>query len=117
MRPSRRSLLTALGVFAVGGLALFLRAYRLDQIPPGVFRDETSSALDALAILRGAAISPFATGWYETPTGYIYLQAAVIGLLGPKPAQEGFGAAGLLRALRRTRTNEPKGGHQEKTVL
>ena len=82
-RPSRRSLLTALGAFAVGGLALFLRAYRLDQIPPGVFRDETSSALDALAILRGAAISPFATGWYETPTGYIYLQAAVIGLLGP----------------------------------
>ena len=62
-------------------LALFVRLYRLDQ-PPLVFVDETSAATDAIAILEGQTPSPFATGWYETPNGYIYAMAGLFKLVG-----------------------------------
>lgn len=63
-------------------LAFFLRLFRIQQIPPALFIDETNVALDALRLLEGAPLSPFATGWYETPNGYAYFMAAVFGLLG-----------------------------------
>ncbi|MCH9663362.1 MAG: hypothetical protein K0U66_06870, partial [Gammaproteobacteria bacterium] len=40
----------ACGVFAI---ALFLRLYLLNEIPPGLFIDEGANGLDALAVLRG----------------------------------------------------------------
>jgi len=63
-------------------LAIFLRLYRLNSIPAGIYVDETNGALDALNILDGRNDSPFATGWYETPNGYIYYMAALFKLLG-----------------------------------
>ncbi|RME65594.1 MAG: hypothetical protein D6790_01605, partial [Caldilineae bacterium] len=49
---------------------------------PGIFVDETNAATDALYLLEGRAASPFATGWYETPNGYIYYMAGLFKLLG-----------------------------------
>ncbi|HSJ90160.1 MAG TPA: glycosyltransferase family 39 protein, partial [Anaerolineales bacterium] len=63
-------------------LAIFLRTYRFNSIPPGIYVDETNGALDALRILEGDKVSPFGTGWYGTPNGYIYYMAGIIKLLG-----------------------------------
>lgn len=63
-------------------LAVFLRLYRIHDLPPGVFIDETNAAIDALKILDGERISPFATGWFETPTLYAYYMAGLFRLLG-----------------------------------
>ncbi len=58
-------------------LAVFLRVYRLGEIPTGIYVDETNGALDALYILQGRPASPYGVGWYETPNGYIYYMAAL----------------------------------------
>ena len=63
-------------------LAAFLRVYRIHDLPPGVFIDETNAAIDALRILDGERISPFATGWFETPTLYAYYMAGLFRLVG-----------------------------------
>ena len=63
-------------------LAVLLRIYRLRDLPPGVFIDETNAALDALRILDGERVSPFATGWFETPALYAYYMAGLFRLLG-----------------------------------
>ncbi len=62
--------------------AIFLRVYKLNEIPPGIYVDETNAALDALYILEGRQVTPFGTGWYGTPNGYIYYMAGVIKLFG-----------------------------------
>jgi len=66
----------------IAALAVFLRVYRLDSFPPGIYVDETNGGLDALRILEGNGVSPFATGWYETPNGYIYYMAGMFKLFG-----------------------------------
>ena len=63
-------------------LAVFLRTYRLDTIPPGIYVDETNGGIDALHILEGNGVSPFGTGWYETPNGYLYYMGAIFKVLG-----------------------------------
>ena len=66
-----------LAFLAIAVLALVLRTYRLDQIPAGIYVDETNGALDALYIIEGRGDSPFGTGWYETPNGYAFYMAAL----------------------------------------
>ena len=66
----------------IGVLAIFLRTYRLGDIPAGIYVDETNGALGALYILEGRADSPFATGWYETPNGFTYYMALLFKLFG-----------------------------------
>ncbi len=63
-------------------LAFFLRVYNLNDIPPGIYVDETNAALDALYIIEGREVTPFGTGWYGTPNGYIYYMAGIIKLFG-----------------------------------
>ena len=63
-------------------LAIFLRTYRLNSIPPGIYVDETNGALDALHILEGRPDSPFGTGWYGVPNAYLYFMAGIFKLLG-----------------------------------
>ena len=95
-------------LLAILGLALFLRLWRLDVMPPGFYHDEAYNALDALALSRGEAFPQFHEGWelYAhtahgdrpiTPTRYpiffegnygreplhIYLMALSIHLFGP----------------------------------
>ncbi len=82
-QDSRRNRWLEFGAFVlILILAIFLRTYRLDTIPPGIYVDETNGGLDALHILEGNGVSPFATGWYETPNGYLYYMAAIFKLLG-----------------------------------
>jgi len=66
----------------IAALAVFLRVYRIDVIPPGIYVDETNGALDAAYILEGRHDSPFGTGWYGTPNGYIYYMAGLFKLFG-----------------------------------
>lgn len=63
-------------------LAIILRIYNIDKIPPGFFIDEPNAGLDALYIIEGRQVSPFGTGWYGTPNGYIYYMAGIIKLFG-----------------------------------
>jgi hypothetical protein len=64
-------------------LAIFLRTFRFESIPPGIYVDETNAGLDALYLLEGRDVSPFGTGWYGTANGYIYYMAGMIRLFGP----------------------------------
>lgn len=80
---TRRSrYIEAVAFILILALAIFLRTYRLDSIPSGIYVDESNGSLDALRILEGGGVSPFATGWYETPNGYIYYMAAIYQLFG-----------------------------------
>jgi len=63
-------------------LAVFLRVYRIDSIPPGIFGDETEGGMDALSVIENPAISPFAAGWSQIPNGYVYYMAGLVKLLG-----------------------------------
>lgn len=81
-RARRLSWLELAGVLGLVGLAVFLRVYRLNQMPPGIFVDETNAALDALQIMEGRADSPFGTGWFETPTLYAYYLVGLFRALG-----------------------------------
>ncbi len=63
-------------------LAVGVRTYKLGEIPSAIYVDETNASLDALYILEGRQDSPFATGWYETPNGYIYFMAGLYKLFG-----------------------------------
>ena len=62
--------------------AVWFRAYRIQDMPPGVFIDETNTAIDALRMLEGNGASLFATGWYEVPNAYAYVQAQLFRLFG-----------------------------------
>ena len=70
------------GVALLMLLAIFLRIYRLNSMPPGIFVDETNAALDALRIMEGRPDSPFGTGWFETPTLYAFYLVALFKFLG-----------------------------------
>jgi len=70
------------GFLVIAALAVFLRVYNLDEFPPGIYVDETNAALDALYILEGSDVSPWTTGWYETPNGYLYFMAGMLKLFG-----------------------------------
>lgn len=82
MRNRRLLWLELAGVAGLLALAIFLRVYRLQQMPPGIFVDETNAALDAIRILEGRPDSPFATGWFETPTMYAYYLVGLFKVLG-----------------------------------
>ncbi len=81
----------------IAGLALFVRVYRIGEIPAGIYVDETNGGLDALRILEGSNATPFGVGWYGTPTGYEYYMAAVFKLLGATWA--GLKAASIIPAF------------------
>ena len=82
-RPRQLSLRWEIVIFLlILTLGVGLRLYRLDEIPAAIYVDETNASLDALHILEGRAASPFGTGWYETPNGYIYYMAALYKLFG-----------------------------------
>ena len=71
------------GAFAlILALAVFLRLYRIHEIPSGIYVDETNAGLDALYVLEGRQVSPFGMGWYGTPNGYIYYMALIFKLFG-----------------------------------
>jgi len=66
------------------GLALFLRTYALDTMPPGLFNDAAANGLDARAILAGDHSIFFERNSGREPL-FIYLQAALMMLIGQTP--------------------------------
>ncbi|HEY3312316.1 MAG TPA: PA14 domain-containing protein [Anaerolineales bacterium] len=79
---ARNRWLEAAGFVLILALAIFLRTYQFNSLPPGIYVDETNGGLDALYILEGRDVSPFATGWYGTPNGYLYYMAVLFKLFG-----------------------------------
>lgn len=63
-------------------VAVFLRLYRLDSIPPGLTHDEASNGHDAAAVLQGIRPIYFTVGYGHEPL-YPYSVALVMSLLGP----------------------------------
>ncbi len=70
-------------VTALTLVALFLRAYRLEDFPPGFHGDEGLMGLDAQRILREGWIGPYLPSALGIPSGPVYWAAAVIKALGP----------------------------------
>lgn len=79
--PIPRSLEIAVFLF-IALLAAFVRLHRIDQIPPGIYVDETNGALDSLYILEGRGDSPFGVGWYGSPNLFAYYMAGLFRLFG-----------------------------------
>ncbi len=83
--PYRRLLRTEWAV--LGGalaVALLLRFYAIDRIPPGLYHDEAFNGLDALRVLGGSRPVFFTANNGREPL-FIYLVALSVGLLGRSP--------------------------------
>lgn len=63
-------------------LAIFLRLYKIDIIPPGLHGDEAQSGIEAVRILNGAPYTPYSPEVYGQTTFYFYLVAAVFKIFG-----------------------------------
>ena len=68
--------------FLLIALAVWLRVDRIQQMPPGIFVDETNAAIDAIRLMEGRPDSIFGTGWFETPTLYAVYLVGLFKLLG-----------------------------------
>jgi hypothetical protein len=66
--------------------ALIVRAAALDGFPYVFGGDEGSEAMWAVSVLDGRWTDPFATGWYNLPTLWFFLQAASMRLFGESVA-------------------------------
>jgi len=75
------NLLVTLALFVV---ALVLRLWRLDEIPPGLYNDEAAYALDALHVVGGEHSIFFERNNGREPL-FIYLVALVFNFFGPTP--------------------------------
>lgn len=78
--PSREWILLAAILF----VAAFLRFMALDELPPGLYRDEAYNGLDALEVLRGHTPIFFEANNGREPL-FIYLEALSVALLGRSP--------------------------------
>lgn len=58
------------------------RFYRITEIPPCLFDDESNTAYDAVKVIEGRYPSPFTTGWYEVPTLYSYINSISFRIFG-----------------------------------
>ncbi len=67
---------------AIIGLAVLLRIYRLDSLPPGLHSDEAANGLDVFRILEHHAIQPFFNTNGGRESLFFYLQACFVALFG-----------------------------------
>ncbi len=74
-RSARQFPQPELFVLAFTLLALFLRAYRLAELPPALYLDEAWDAYDALRVAQTGALPIFFPGDYGREPLMIYLQA------------------------------------------
>lgn len=77
---SRRCRWIAIGVLTL--IAVFLRFYRLDEIPSGINNDAAWNGSYALRILEGEPYTPFTDEAWGKETLYFYMIAASFKLLG-----------------------------------
>lgn len=66
---------------AILALGIFLRLYRLDSLPPGLYWDEAFNGLDALRVL-GGYFTPFFESNYGREPLFIYLVAVSVAFFG-----------------------------------
>lgn len=62
---SRRHLWLSFTLLSIIMLAAFLRMWRLDSLPPGLYHDEAYYGLDALSLLQGKTFPQFYEGWEQ----------------------------------------------------
>ncbi len=97
-------------IVLLGAVGSFYRVYDLENNPPGLWQDEASTGLDAYLLWhtgadRSGARFPIISkslGFGDYPlTLYRYLDAPIVGLLGPTPGRERLVAAlaGILMLL------------------
>lgn len=70
----------------VAAAALVLRAVAIGTIPYVFGGDEGSLTVPALDVLQGRLTNPFGTGWYSTPTMFMFMQAGAIAVFGDSVA-------------------------------
>ena len=83
-------------LFAVAGvtlLAAFLRWYRLDSIPSGLWYDEAQSGLDALSVGKEAGFPVYFPANFGRPFLFIYSIAGLFHLFGASPLILRFAAS------------------------
>lgn len=80
-------------LLAILAVALFVRLWQLDTLPPGLYRDEATNGLDALRVVAGERPLYFTANNGREPL-YFYLLAASVSVLGRSP-----GALRLVSAL------------------
>lgn len=66
-------------------LALFLRVWQLDTLPPGLHYDEAFDATNARAILRGGERPIFFVGNFGEEPAHIYFETLVFAIVGESP--------------------------------
>ena len=66
-------------------VAAFLRLYRLNDVPPGLYHDEAFNGLDAIRILQAGWYPLFFEGNGGREPLFIYLEAISIKMLGASP--------------------------------
>jgi len=72
-----------IGIFiAILALAAFMRLYRIDHLPYGLWYDEANNGLQALRILNEPGYLPVFEESTQLPTQFLYLLAISIRLLG-----------------------------------
>ncbi|NOK61416.1 MAG: phospholipid carrier-dependent glycosyltransferase [Chloroflexi bacterium AL-W] len=71
--------LTLVGVVLLG---MALRVVQLEQAPLTMLGDEGAMGTEALRVLSGEAVDPFATGWLSHPALWFFLQAGSLQLFG-----------------------------------
>ena len=84
MHPGRNVRLEWSMVLALTLLALLIRVYQLQQIPPGLYFDEAANGVDAQGVLTGTHSIFFERNYGREPL-LIYLQAISIAILGATP--------------------------------
>ncbi len=81
-----------LPIIALTVLGGALRLIALNQVPPGLYRDEAFNGLDALRVLSGQTPLYFTANRGREPL-FIYLIAGTVGLLGRSPGAVRLAAA------------------------
>jgi 4-amino-4-deoxy-L-arabinose transferase-like glycosyltransferase len=83
VRAQRSELLLMAGLVT---LALLLRLVVLGRVPWPLIEEEGAFGTQALQVLRGQHLNPFATGYRGQPNAFFFLQSAGLKLLGVGPA-------------------------------
>lgn len=73
---------TIVAIGAILIVAVGLRLFQLESIPPTLGGDEAEQGLEAIDVLNGDITNPFSTGWLGVPTMSFYFNALTIGPLG-----------------------------------
>ncbi|MBV8086868.1 MAG: glycosyltransferase family 39 protein [Chloroflexi bacterium] len=93
LKPAALTPIAAAGLLLL--LAAFLRLYRLDSLPPGMFIDVASNGLDVRDVLQNLHFPVFFERNYGREALFIYFQAFLVWLAGPRPIVFAFASVAM----------------------